>query len=321
MSEIDTLRFTMHKPNTFNILTSKLAKDNGKKDAVRVAYEAARSVFEKTPSNVILSDLKSVQDAAHKAALASLTVQKKESFSFFSLFSKEAAQTAAKEAAEAAAKEAAEAAAKEAAQVAAKEAAQAAAKEAAEIAAKEAAQAAAKEAAQAAAKEAAEVAAKEAAQAAAKEAAQAAAKEAAQTAAKEAAQAAAKEAAHAAAKESAQSAAKTALKKTAAKIAAVGAAIGGVIGLSSVKVDTNGDGVIDEKDGSALSAGVKLLTKPVAEVIKPIGDSIFDGLGIDVEQLKYYAKIFLIVIVAVVAFIVLGKVLTVVKLFKGGLTM
>jgi hypothetical protein len=153
-----------------------------------------------------------------------------------------------------------------------------------------------KEASQAAIKEASQAAIKEASQAAIKEASQAAIKEASQAAIKEASQAAVKEASQAAVKEASQAAVKSTIAASIKKTLLAGAVIGAAVS-SQIKTDTNGDGVIDDKDESLLSQAGKEAGKLAGDVagavlpeVADIGGglltSILEGLGIDVEEWK-----------------------------------
>jgi hypothetical protein len=129
------------------------------------------------------------------------------------------------------------------------------------------------------------------------------------------AQSTSKEFAQQATKQSGQSGASSFVKKA----ATVGILGGGVFAASKVKTDTNGDGVIDEKDKSLLQQGAGAVGEVAKEITTPIlkagmdvgGDlagSLLEGLGIDMDALKEkfkeyldYGKYFLYFILFIIA--------------------
>lgn len=183
----------------------------------------------------------------------------------------------------------------------AKEIAQAGAKELVQVGAKELGQALTKEGAQSLLKEGTQTLSKEIGQKLLSEGSQSTLKEGSQVLTKEFSSAATKELSQQVSKQTLQSGALTAAKKAAAG----GLALGTFLALDNIQTtDTNGDGIIDEKDKSLFDKGVGKTAELTGDVLGGLaggvagtaGDivsNVFEGLGIDIEVVKGYAwKIF-----------------------------
>jgi hypothetical protein len=197
----------------------------------------------------------------------------------------------------------------EGAQVLVKEGAQAGAKELVQVGAKELGQVLTKEGAQGLLKEGTQAASKEFGQKLFSEGSQSATKEGSQLLTKEFSGAAAKELSQQTTKQTLQSGAIT----TAKKAAAGGLAVGAFFALDNIQTsDTNGDGVIDDKDKSLLDKGIDTAAGATGKVLGKvaegaagaagdIGKGILNGLDFDLEVVKDHMwKVFYFILVLIV---------------------
>lgn len=202
-----------------------------------------------------------------------------------------------------------------------KEGAQAGAREITQVGLKELGQSTLKELGQSALKEGSQGLLKEGTQGISKELGQKLISEGAQSATKEGNQALAKEFGQQINKQLVQSGSNSTLKK----IGIVGLSAGAIFGLDNIQTtDTNGDGVVDDKDKSLLDKGLSKTSEAVggvagkvagsvAGVAGDIGGSILDGLGIDLDVVKDYAWKAFIVIIFMIALKVISVLYTMFK--------
>lgn len=201
------------------------------------------------------------------------------------------------------------------------EGAQTVVKEGAQAGVRELTQVGAKELGQTTLKEGSQGLIKEGTQGASKEFGQKFLSEGSQSATKEGNQLLAKEFGQQATKQTAQSGATSTIKK----VGAAGLAVGALFALDNIQTtDTNGDGVVDDKDKSLLDKGVSKTAEAVGEVAGTvaggvagvagdIGGSILDGLGIDLDVVKDYAWKAFIVIIFMIALKVISVLYTIFK--------
>lgn len=207
------------------------------------------------------------------------------------------------------------------------ESAQTLVKEGTQAGIKELTQLGAKELGQTTLKEGSQVLLKEGTQGASKELGQKLFSEGSQTLTKEGSQKLQKELTGSLSKELGQQTSKqigqTGAMTTAKKAGIAGLAVGSLIALDNIQTtDTNGDGVIDDKDKSLLDKGVSTVAGATGEVLGKVaggaagalggvGSSILEGLGIDPEVVKDYAVkafwiIVILIVVRILAFVYTG---------------
>ena len=114
--------------------------------------------------------------------------------------------------------------------------------------------------------------------------------------------------------------------------------MGGIGYTSTAKTDTNGDGVVDDKDKSLLEQGVGEATGILGKVADGVGGAagaaaggvanavldgvksmftgVLEGMGIDVEKAKQYFYYFIIFIVVCLALVVIGKISSIIKFIR-----